>query len=501
MDMPRWPKQFLIFCLIPLVQAYHVFNTNCSAPSTLSNYVSSPNTRGTLDILWSSLFTILACTWTLQHPNIPEQRDGRDPGLLGDIQWGLKGFYRSTLRMFWAIIAPELIINDACRDLMCALEDHRKMQDDQGLWTLTHCFYANMGGFAIRDRAKSSEEAKDHGLNYLSSRWIRVLLERNCIDKLPDITEAEIKDKSKGDMFVKIIAVGQILWSIIQIIGRAVRKLPVSPLEVAVVAYAVCAVIIYGLFWYKPQRVGVAILIPLKDLEPETGVTEAGVTEAGVTEAGVTEAGVTEAGVTEAGETEAGETEAGETEAGETEAGETEAGEIEAGVTADEVLKALKNAQNVDWIYGKFISDPPQHVAPIRPDSETSKNDNTIMWAVISGATMFGAVHAVAWNFAFPSRVELIFWRCATIFTTAGPPGFFLLTWLHDMMEPVEQPKRLLDRLKEFVDSVALYSVGFIMLLYVAARLFIIVEMFRTLCFLPPGSYISTWTSNIPHVA
>lgn len=406
MDMPRWPKQFLIFFLIPLVQAYRVFDTNCSVPSTLSNYVSSPNTRGTLDILWSSLFTIFACTWTLQHPDIPEQRDGRDRGLLGDIQWGLKGFYRSTLRMFWGIIAPELILSDACRDLTCALADHKKMQDDQGLWTLTHCFYANMGGFAIRDRVKPGEEAEYHGLNHLSSPWIRVLLERKYIDKLPDITEAEIKDKSKGDLFVKIIAVGQILWSIIQIIGRAVKRLPVSPLEVAVVAYAICAVIIYGLFWYKPQRVGVAILIPLKDLEPETGPTAAEVTAA------------------------------------------------EAAV--DEVLKALKDAQKIDWVYGELISDPPQRFAPISPVSETSKINNTVLWTVLSGAMMFGAVHAVAWNFAFPSRVELIFWRCATIFTTAGPPGFLLLTLLRDMMKPVEQPKRLLDRLKKFVDSVVL---------------------------------------------
>jgi hypothetical protein len=36
---------------------------------------------------------------------------------------------------------------------------------------------------------------------------------------------------------------------------------------------------------------------------------------------------------------------------------------------------------------------------------------------------------------------------------------------------------------------------------YVAARLFMLVEIFRTLLYLPPDAYISTWASNVPHVA
>jgi hypothetical protein len=36
---------------------------------------------------------------------------------------------------------------------------------------------------------------------------------------------------------------------------------------------------------------------------------------------------------------------------------------------------------------------------------------------------------------------------------------------------------------------------------YVVARLFMIVETFRTLFFLPPSAYIATWASNVPHIA
>jgi len=43
-------------------------------------------------MLWSSLFTIIARTWTILHLSVPEQQDGRDPGWKADLKWGLKGF-------------------------------------------------------------------------------------------------------------------------------------------------------------------------------------------------------------------------------------------------------------------------------------------------------------------------------------------------------------------------------------------------------------------------
>lgn len=54
------------------------FTTNCSLPTERTTFVTAPNTRGTLQILWSSLFTIFICIWSVQHLNVPEQRDGGD---------------------------------------------------------------------------------------------------------------------------------------------------------------------------------------------------------------------------------------------------------------------------------------------------------------------------------------------------------------------------------------------------------------------------------------
>ncbi|KAH0490372.1 hypothetical protein TgHK011_001843 [Trichoderma gracile] len=173
-------------CLIPLAKAYTVFETNCSAPVIPANYVSSPNTRGTPEILWSSLFTIFACAGTTSASQCPR-----------------------TTRLV-TVIAPEMIICTACLEMLEAHQHYRAMQDmareDDVALSLIHCYWAKWAGNCELRRKKR-------------------------LNKLPDIATEDIKDKAKGD-----------------------QSPPSSPLEIAIVAFAVCVVIIYGLYWDKPRR-------------------------------------------------------------------------------------------------------------------------------------------------------------------------------------------------------------------------------------------------------
>ncbi|PON20825.1 hypothetical protein TGAM01_v210333 [Trichoderma gamsii] len=266
-------RRLFLLVLVPLVKAYEVFETTCSAPNPHSEFmfVSSPNTRGTLEILWSSLFTILACTWTLHHPDVPEQRNDCDLGVLGDIKWALKAFCKSAVMIVMTALAPELIIGVAVEDLMNAMQTQQMMEEyafnDQVAWSLRHSYFAEMGGFAIRSKkpldASDKQGNKPRGgeLHSLSVDQLYDLRRDRVIESLPDIRAEEIKDKSQSDTLGKFIAIGQIAWTIVQIIVRAVKRLPVSPLEVAVVAFAACAVIVYALYMKKPQRVSTPIVI------------------------------------------------------------------------------------------------------------------------------------------------------------------------------------------------------------------------------------------------
>ena len=70
----------VLYSLIALAQAYTTFKPNCTAPATSVNLISTNKIRGTIDILWSCLFTIIACTWTVQHLNVPEQCEAETKG-------------------------------------------------------------------------------------------------------------------------------------------------------------------------------------------------------------------------------------------------------------------------------------------------------------------------------------------------------------------------------------------------------------------------------------
>jgi hypothetical protein len=71
----------------------------------------------------------------------------------------------------------------------------------------------------------------------------------------PVITEAEIKDRSKGDALSKCVAILQLVWFVIQLIARYAQNLPVTLLEIDTLGVTVMACISYGLWWYKPKDI------------------------------------------------------------------------------------------------------------------------------------------------------------------------------------------------------------------------------------------------------
>jgi hypothetical protein len=475
---------FFLFVFGTAVQAYTVFETTCKTPTTNVNFVSSPDSRGTLDILWSSLFTIFACTWTIQHLNVPEQREGRDRGWKGDLKWMLKGVYTSVKWMLLTMVAPEIVIGKALADLMQAKEDLKELlkfaEDDHVPWTLAHTYYANMGGFVVRSRVgenillgphvgdatrngdhtdttASAEHpprapdaidiAKlDHSdpgsfpakempgyddipdqdsLFYLDALVLRKLRREKIIPKLPSITEGELEDKSTSDSFVKAIAIVQISWATLQIIARAARKLPISQLELAVLAFAACAVVIYGLYWTKPK--GIRCTTTILQYQHQIPL---------------------------------------------------------------DILSKIKRPEYYSFVRWFFTENDLGWQGPIRNDS-TSDNGDGVAWLLIAmtfGAVLFCGIHVAAWNFTFPTRTEAIFWRCASIYATAFMPTIIVLGLIGHFLGFVQD-----------IVNKAILPLGSI--LYLVARLFLLVEVFRTLCFLPHRAYLSTWATNIPHVS
>ena len=80
-----------------------------SSSNATSTCICPADQRSLWDVLWSCLATILACSWVSIHPNIP-----------GPNESSRRVFFRRLELMFWAVVAPEMIITWARRQWLGA---------------------------------------------------------------------------------------------------------------------------------------------------------------------------------------------------------------------------------------------------------------------------------------------------------------------------------------------------------------------------------------------
>jgi hypothetical protein len=504
------------------------------------------STRSVFDILWSCLFTIFACTWTVQHLNVPPQREEiDDPGWKGDLKYAAKNFWTSAKWMITTVLAPEVLITLNAGHLAWALENLNKLkrfaEEDGVPWSMTHSLFANMGGFVVREftpdrlcdllsldakrlrggnrsmkaqvvniagdgvqagqqvpaqttdsairdteisqrtdsyttpdgieEFESSKEGVQHAAELLTGsgnalhdnvegqphakpRTIfllaheMLLLRKKGIIRLPYITRNEIMDKGKSDSFARVIAVCQTLWLVVQMLVRSGRHLEVSQLEIGTTAFAFCAIIIYALNWHEPKNVGVPwTLCSFARRMP------------------------------------------------------------------DEMLQALPQRSQSEWFFhqlfpgwtkqkpcASFISNSSRYLT--RDFIETDDTDTAELFGFALTSMAFGAIHFAAINSQFPSHTERILWCVASAICTS-----IMLLIIFDMALPAwfySLAKHTLGVSSDYLEARkwALRMLIYLtVLVYILARFFLIVELFRCLFFLPPSAFVSTWVSSVPHVS
>ena len=114
---------------------------------------------------------------------------------------------------------------------------------------------------------------------------------------------------------------------------------------------------------------------------------------------------------------------------------------------------------------------------------------------IILGGVIFGGIHVAGWNLDFPTPIEQKLWRISSILMTCLLPVVLVPTLL--LVADLE----ILLFIFANISATGLQTWGFLFgFIYAGARLFTLVEIFRTLLFLPSSAYISTWATNIPHV-
>jgi hypothetical protein len=377
---------------VDVLDAAAQMQLNGTSPWTVISpgWVPEPNTgRGTMDIIWSCLVTIFACSWTVTHPDFPSTKS-----------W-------QSSKVWWcalAVVAPELMAYTALDELL-RVKHHFKVirKMNKGQWTMSKLFFVNMGG--VKLKFEDCTETLGYSDDEESSR-VRALINLQRALKLnilgmKSIPAADVEKRAKSDYIIKGLVCLQASWLVVQVIGRAVASLPITTLEVVTVGYVVCALITYGCWWHKPQDAEVQIVINCKRLTKES-----------------------------------------------------------------------------------FH----EQIEEIDDEPETERWWKRFLLCVTCG--IFGAVHCTAWNFFFPTFVERVMWKVASVLTVVTPLLFIL---------PLLLPVSVLVMYgSSGWDAVPRWVVPSF---YVLVRLYLMIEPFVAFRSVPVGIFYTVdWSSWIPHV-
>lgn len=255
------PLLFYFWCAFSYSAAGQQQNTANSTAEQILGWQDNPSQRGTLNIVESCLFVIVACTWTVQHLNLPSPDDDAYIVLRRKVKWAL----------FTALFPEFILVHAILEHVMAAdalkqIKKLSKQQRDRQRWTLTHVYFVNMGGLRI-DTERPVTFFPESTL--VNAYQLVALINCNAIHALPKVRLEDIEDRSKTDPFSKGISLIQVVSLVLALITRSIRRLPVSQLEILTVAFAACTITTYVFCWSKPQDVHTPLRIALGPTESE----------------------------------------------------------------------------------------------------------------------------------------------------------------------------------------------------------------------------------------
>ena len=271
---------------------------------------------------------------------------------------------------------------------------------------------------------------------------------REGIIPLPDTTAEDLNDRSKGDALVKGLAVLHISWLVIQILARGVQGIAITQLEIMVLGFSACALVTYFLLFYKPQDVKVPTYIDIPHTLTRPQIIQ---------------------------------------------------------LAARSPVATLMVEQF--WLHGVAVRAMADNIFPWTPGirfklpSPLMKTPiflNPHLIGIGGGGALFGGIHVAAWNFSFPTPVERLLWRISAGYLVSIPlVGVFIYWFVQHFTrrrrggETDAKP----DRILRPIGRVAIP-------LYLLARMYLLVEVFRCLAYPAPSTFDTVgWPSLIPHIS
>lgn len=406
----------------------------------------APNKRGTGEILWSCSFAVFVCTWTVLHLNLPGEGDSQWTRIRRKIRW-----------MTFAVIIPEVVTASAFAQRVAAKQTVRSMREIGIEWTMAQAFYYNMGGVWL--------QPKDSKAFPINAAQLRYLVKAGIV-KCPAITKREVWDRSKADKFAKLFACLQIFWLAAHCIGRAAQHLPITPLEVATLGFAVPSLATFAFWYHKPVDIEVPNMVPCKLSTAELLVKVAPEKYSWR---------------------------------------DTPLDFVEKlntpSVTSELIVK------NQWWPGRRRFMCPADRIRNDGFALKYTKLDQVVVFLVWVG---YAGTHFTPWTFSFPTRIELLWWRTSCIvmsgsmvvfWVTSNRKFYLLVPMLMPWVKDKEKYRKVAYEQRR-VSGMLVFTGVFTTLAYLVARLSLIALAFSSLRSLPKGAYITVeWLAFLPHIS
>lgn len=217
-------------------------SSNSTSTTQVLGWVSSPDGRGTIDIVWSCVFTTFLCSWSVLCLNVPA---------LGDGPWHM--FRRKIYLSGLAVIGPEFLFQIALGQWISARRSVKEFKaSGYSGWTINHAFFADMGGFRLYTR--------DWVPFPVNAKQLHYLIVKGYV-QYPNIDKQVIGDKNKMDGLVRVITTLQTLWFVINSLARVAQHLMLTVFELTTLGFIVCTIGTTFCWGHKPSDVAYAINI------------------------------------------------------------------------------------------------------------------------------------------------------------------------------------------------------------------------------------------------
>jgi hypothetical protein len=413
-------------------------------------------------------------------------------------------------------------------------------------WTDIHSFYALMGGFAF------STHDLPPGKKFLPGNRDVVILQLSGVKYvaehepsiIPDLSTEEILDKSKASGFDKTIVCTQATWFLTQLITRICQGLPISLLELNTAAHALCALLIYTLWWDKPMRIEQPTLISGESMQAVCAALCHNIGLDGTCRMAWLSSLPTDR--------------------------EWERPRItllpcaleaypipaEGSIEPDKVyrlydgqclgrfqcgfLSQYEKRPFLQRLYLEYTSRDAQRwrleskwldlsrrrcyagVEDRSPDWPSALSFD-LLWDSFEGdldygedtmaifigfsaaGILYGGLHLLAWTAPFHSRTHAVLWRVAAV-NLAASGVYCVAIWAHSVIQAYIYKMRRLGRYEFFwvANGIAIASVVFfgVIPFYLFSRAFLVVECFMSLAHLPPEVFQQPeWSSYFPHIS